>query len=539
MAAIKYDSIYPIRDENGLTTGFKRGHPEATLPQFGNDNAKVDDIAVKVCDSFYSELDKQKLYKDAKATVSVLTITSNVVYGKSTGATPDGRLKGEPFAPGANPMHNRDTNGAIASLSSVAKLPYDSCMDGISNTFCLTPTALGSLSGDRMLHFSGSDVGIRSKNLVTLLDGYFDKGGHHININVLNRELLEDAHIHPEKYPDLTIRVSGYAVRFNQLTPEQREEVLKRTFQGSAVASNTKVSSYHHCDCYTVDPTSIDLAVSPAFFTDGEYYNGDYPESVHIPVIGSVHSLETFSSNDGPGIRTLLFLQGCSKRCKYCSNPETQCVVDPFQCPEVAVSDEQVGKVLEKYKNFLLPNNGGITLSGGEPLLQPAFVRSVFQQAKDLGLTTCIDTSGHGNQKIWDKCLPMTDYVMLCIKGMDLELASYISGVPKENNLRAREFAKYVRDNYPDIRLSLRWVLLKDMTDTDEEIRALAEFAKNLAPVFTHIELLPYHILGTQKYEMMNMEYPLDDMEPYEHDDAVAVRDKLLEFGVPAVLPEY
>ncbi|KAL9178626.1 hypothetical protein ACHAXT_001964 [Thalassiosira profunda] len=522
LAAIKYDAISPIRDGRGLTVGFKPRHPELELPHFGNDNPQVDDIAVKVCDRFYRELDKQKLYKDAKATVSVLTITSNVVYGKATGSTPDGRLKGEPFAPGANPMHNRDRNGAIASLSSVAKLPYTSCMDGISNTFCLTPTALGSVASDR------------ASNLCSLLDGYFDKNGHHININVLNRELLEDAHRHPEKYPDLTIRVSGYAVRFNQLTPEQREEVLQRTMHGSALASNSKVSSYHHCDCYNVDPTSIDLAVSPGFFTDGEYHTED-PEG-SIPVIGSVHSLETFSSNDGPGIRTLVFLQGCSKRCKFCSNPETQCIVDPFSCPDVAFSDEQVGNVLERYQNFLRPNNGGITLSGGEPLLQPAFVRSTFQRAKDFGLTTCLDTSGHGNEAIWQKVLPVTDYVLLCLKAMDPELASYISGVPKANNLRAREFAQHVRDNYPDIQLSLRWVLVKGMTDTSSEIQALADFAKELRPVFNHVELLPYHTLGKEKYEMIGTEYPMGDMPPYDYDDAVKVQEELTEMGVPTVL---
>eukprot|EP01083_Nonionella_stella_P134324 408803_1 len=225
-------------------------------------------------------------------------------------------IKGVPYYPsiGANPMHNRDRNGALASLSSVARLPYASCLDGISNTFCLTPTAVGTQSSER------------AKNLVTLLDGYFSKGGHHINVNVLNRELLEDAHIHPEKYPDLTIRVSGYAVRFNQLTPEQREEVLKRTMHGSAVATNSKITSYHNCECSNVDPTSIDQ-VTPAILTNDEDIEA---------VMGSVHSVETFSSNDGPGIRTLVFLQGCSKRCKFCSNPETQCIVDPFQCPEVA-----------------------------------------------------------------------------------------------------------------------------------------------------------------------------------------------------------
>ncbi|KAL7506221.1 hypothetical protein ACHAXN_003493 [Cyclotella atomus] len=529
LAAIKYDDVFAERDERGLTTGFRRKHPEKVLPQFGNDNPKVDDIAVEIAKRFHEELDKQQLYKDAKATLSVLTITSNIVYGKSTGSTPDGRIMGEPFAPGANPMHNRDKNGALASLSSVAKLPYTSCMDGISNTFCLTPTALGPLTDDR------------AKNLVTLLDGYFDKMGHHININVLNRELLEDAHKNPEKYPDLTIRVSGYAVRFNRLTPEQREEVLKRTMHGSAMASISSLPAHaSNCDCFNVDPTLPDLAISPSLFTDGDFFTQDMTDTgENVPIIGSVHSLETFTSNDGPGIRTLVFLQGCSKRCKYCSNPETQCIVDPFSCPEVAVSDTEVVNVLNRYKHFLEPNDGGITFSGGEPLLQPNFVSSVFKQAKDMGLTTCIDTSGHGNPKIWDQCLPYTDYVMLCIKGMDIKLASFISGVSELNNERARQFALHIRDNYKDTKLSIRWVLLKGMTDTDEEIEALAAFAKELSPVFTHVELLPYHTLGKEKYDAINAIYPMGDMEPYDYADALLVKNKLASLGVEATLAEH
>lgn len=289
-------------------------------------------------------------------------------------------------------------------------------------------------------------------------------------------------------------------------TPEQREEVLKRTMHGTAIASNSKLSrgtsngrSFYHRESFNIDQTSEHF---DALDLDSLVVSSDDDDNAHrrnTPVIGSVHSLETFSSNDGPGIRTLVFLQGCSKRCKFCSNPETQCVIDPFQFPEVAVSDEQVGHILNRYKHYLQPNNGGITLSGGEALLQPDFVRSVFKRAKELSLTTCLDTSGPGSKSIWSKVLPVTDYVMLCIKGMDLRLASFISGVSETSNIRAREFALHIRDNYKDIRLSLRWVLLKGMTDTDDEIQALATFAKDLKPVFTHVELLPYHTLGKEK----------------------------------------
>jgi hypothetical protein len=220
-------------------------------------------------------------------------------------------------------------------------------MDGISNTFGLTPTALGSLSCDR------------GKNLVSLLDGYFGKNGHHLNINVLNRKLLEDAHIHPEKYPDLTIRVSGYAVRFNQLTPEQRKEVLMRTMHGSATTSNPSKTSTVATRADSLDIEDLDDLEPVVQRNSGTVAKGT---AVHI---GSVHSLETFTSNDGPGVRTLVFLQGCSKRCIYCSNPDAQCIVDPLKFPEVAISDEEVIDVLKRYEQFLSPNSGGVTFSGG------------------------------------------------------------------------------------------------------------------------------------------------------------------------------
>lgn len=214
-SAIKYARVTPIRDENGYITDFKT---EGDFPKFGNDDDRVDMIAKELTHSVITELRKTPTYRNAEHTLSVLTITSNVMYGKHTGATPDGRKAGTPFAPGANPMHNREENGALASLNSVAKLSYDDCRDGISNTFSITPEALGRTGEERV------------KNLVAVLDGYFAKKAHHINVNVLNRQTLIEAYNDPSAYPNLTIRVSGYAVNFHKLSREQQREVISRTF---------------------------------------------------------------------------------------------------------------------------------------------------------------------------------------------------------------------------------------------------------------------------------------------------------------------
>mmetsp|Transcript_23483 Transcript_23483/g.28251 ORF Transcript_23483/g.28251 Transcript_23483/m.28251 type:complete len:556 (+) Transcript_23483:791-2458(+) len=218
LAAIKYGKVKPVRNEQGVATDFIIDTDMAELPRFGTDDDRVDNIVKEVVASFHSKLKQQYTYRNSQPTLSLLTITSNVVYGKQTGSTPDGRKQGECFSPGSNPYHGRDTAGALSSLNSVAKIPYMSCQDGISNTFSITPKTLGKTSE------------ARQNNLVSLLDGYFAQGGHHLNVNCMDREMLIDAMDHPEKYPNLVVRISGYAVNFMKLTREQQMDIVTRTF---------------------------------------------------------------------------------------------------------------------------------------------------------------------------------------------------------------------------------------------------------------------------------------------------------------------
>jgi formate C-acetyltransferase len=215
LSAIRYGGVKAVRDDRGIAVAFTQ---TGEFPCFGNDDDRVDSIAAEVCAEFCSLLKRHPAYRGAEHTLSVLTITSNVMYGKKTGATPDGRNAGEAFAPGANPMHGRDARGALAAINSVTKLSYDYCRDGISYTFSVVPAALGKTRTARIA------------NLVALLDGHAAQGGHHINVNVIDRAVLEEAMLSPERYPQLTVRVSGYAVNFIKLSPEHQREVIRRTF---------------------------------------------------------------------------------------------------------------------------------------------------------------------------------------------------------------------------------------------------------------------------------------------------------------------
>ena len=331
---------------------------------------------------------KHPTYRNAVHTQSVLTITSNVVYGKNTGDTPDGRKAGEPFAPGANPMHGRDSHGWLASCLSVAKLPYADAQDGISYTVSVTPS------------LNRLDQGEKIAQAVKVLDTYCGQGGFHMNLNVLNRDTLLDAMEHPDKYPQLTIRVSGYAVNFVRLTREQQMDVISRTFHGEGLTS------------WPTSPgrTAGTPCVRRNLRTRRRRPSSTIPEGD----FGWIHSYETGSTVDGPGIRVTVFMSGCLLRCLYCHNPDTWHLKDGTR-----VSFERAEQALASYAAPLRAMGGGLTISGGEPLVQLHFTKRLFAAAKRMGLHTALDTSGFLGARADDDYLRQVDLVLLDIKSWD------------------------------------------------------------------------------------------------------------------------
>ena len=453
LSAIKYAKVKAIRDEDGITTDFQ---VEGDFPRYGNDDDRADEIATTLLSTFLEKLKHIHTYRDSKPTTSILTITSNVVYGKATGSLPDGRKAGEPLAPGANPSYGAEQNGLLASLNSVAKLDYEDALDGISNTQTINPDALGHSDDER------------SENLVHVLDGYFDQGAHHLNVNVFGKEKLIDAMEHPEKeeYANFTIRVSGYAVKFIDLTREQQLDVIARTC---------------HDRMYIMDNKQIK---------------------------GYVHSLESFGSVDGPGVRYVIFFSGCAMRCQFCHNPDTW----KMKQGELYTADELLKKAL-RYKGYW-GSKGGITVSGGEPLLQMDFLTEFFKKAKAEGVHTNLDTSGNPftDQEPWHsgwlELMKYTDLVMLDIKQIDEQEHIKLTGHSNKNILAmARELSDMKKPVW------IRHVLVPDGSDKDEYLHRLADFIHTLSNV-ERVEVLPYHTLGKFKWENLGLSYPLEGVNP-------------------------
>ena len=430
---------------------------EGEFPTYGNDDDRVDEIAVDLVHRFMEKVRRHPTYRNAVHTQSVLTITSNVVYGKHTGNTPCGRRAGDPFAPGANPMNGRDTHGMVAAALSVAKIPYEDAEDGISLTTTVTPDGLGRTQDER--------VG----NLVGVLDGYVAEGGFHMNVNVLDRKTLEDAMKHPEKLPAAHHPRVGLR---GQLRPPHPGAAAGR-HQPHVPRERLAVPHAH----------ARAAAAAPGTARDGR-----------------VHSWDVSTGVDGPGTRLVVFLAGCPLRCLYCQNPDTWHMRDGRHC---GVAD--IERRMRRYARFVTTAGGGVTVSGGEPLLQPAFTRDVFEAAKRLGLHTALDTQGSSGARADDRLLAATDLVLLDIKAGSEDTCQRLTGGALAPALA---FADRLAELGTPV--WVRYVLVPGWTDAPEEIEAVADRCAALANV-ERVDVLAVPQLGRSKYERLGLQPPLAD----------------------------
>ena len=434
----------------------------------------MDQLATWLVTTFMSKLRKYPTYRHALHTQSILTITSNVVYGKATGNTPDGRRKGEPFAPGANPMHGRDSHGIHAAAASVAKIPYRDAADGISLTRTLVPEGLG---GSRK-------TGIR--NLTGMLDAFFSATGFHMNVNVLNRDMLLDAMDHPGEVSQSDDPCVGLRGELRAAHP--------RTADGRHQPDVPRGSRCHDRRAMTITTTSLEASepVRAARESRPHVPESDVRTALATGDMGFLHSFTTGSTVDGPGVRVVAWTTGCMWRCLYCHNPDTWTMTNG-----IPVTWRQAAEELRKYRPGLKIMSGGLTISGGEPLMQHRFVVKLFAAAKAMGIHTTLETNGYFGDRLTDQELESIDLVMLGIKAWDPDRHRRLTGMELEPTLAfARRLAAQKR------KIWVRFVLVPGLTDDAEDIADIARFAAGLGNV-ERVEVLPFHQMGRFKWKRL------------------------------------
>ncbi len=480
LSAIRYARVKVVRDETGLVVDYQT---EGDFPKFGNNDNRVDQLAASVVTMFMSKLRKYPTYRNALHTQSVLTITSNVVYGKNTGHTPDGRRKGEPFAPGANPMHGRDTHGIMAAAQSVGKIPYRDAADGISLTASMVPIRPGPHP-----RRSGHEPGGNAR--FVFRRHRLPRECERVESRDARRRDGSSGKIPAAHHPRLRLcgelRPAHAGATTGRDQPHLPRSLSTMKAEGSDTTDSLTGSPYELRIARGSPPTETSLR---AALETGE--------------TGFVHSFTTGSAVDGPGVRIVAWLTGCQFRCVYCHNPDT------WKMPNgTSVTLARAVEVIRKYRHGLQTMNGGLTISGGEPLMQHRFVLKVFAEAKKMGVHTALDSNGALGDRLNDDDLNLIDLVLLDIKAMTPDLHHRLTGVENRSVL---EFARRLASRRRPI--WIRFVLVPGWTDDPREVEQIAAFAASLGNV-ERVDVLPFHQLGSFKWDKLAMNYELRDTAP-------------------------